>query len=290
MKKIFLLSAVLTLVFTSCDKGDEVGTFGANNTIVGFPDNFSKSFFTNVSTGELLVPTTLVSYVNETYPSDVTINWSVDPSSTAVAGVDYDLPTSTTVTIPSGSTTANIPFTVHPNVFDPSDPKKLVLRMNTVATGNALVGEQFRLVTITLQGVCVSDIGGNYSTSTLRVNNGAIYTFANEVITPTAPGGSEYITTYVGPYYCTGQAPGSANTVNLPAGTVAGYVFTDICDTMQLATQNLAAVFSNEVRQSPAQFANSVRNPITGVMVIYYSVYFTGNTVERQFVSTYTPI
>jgi hypothetical protein len=100
-----------------------------------------------------------------------------------------------------------------------------------------------------------------------------------------------YLSSYIGPYYCAGQTPGtSGNTIQLPAGTNAGYVFDDVCGVLGLETQNLAAAFTNEVRQSPAQKALSTVNLTTGVITIHYSIFFTGNTVERPFITTLTPL
>lgn len=292
MKKLILLSAVFSLFFIGCSDDDEVGTFGPNSTIVGFQDSIlSRTYITDFEDSDLNVPVGLISFENETFPSEVTLQWSIDPTSTATAGVEYDMPSSTTVVLPSGSSVVYIPFNVHPNTFDPSNPKDIVINLTTATGAGAIIGEQFKKVRVTLVGVCSSELEGNYSTSTFRPDNNATYTFANEVITKTAdPTGSEYKTTYVGQYYAGPQAPGSANTVVLGPATSAGYTFTDICGNLKMSTQNLASIYSNEVRQSAAQFANSFENPVTGVLVIRYSIFFTNNTVERPFISTYTPL
>lgn len=289
MKKILLLSTVFSLLFVSCNS-DEVGTFGPNQTIVGFTDSFSATYITDFSDADLNVPVNLVSYQNETYPSDVNVQWSVDDSSTAVEGVDYDMPASTNALISSGTTVGNILINVHPNLFDPFNPTKLVLNMVSVPSANAIIGAQYQKVTITLQGVCSSNMAGHYSTSTLRVNNGAVYTFADEEFVQLVSGGADYKTSYVGAYYGAGQVPGSTGTALLAATTNAGYTFTDICNNIKLETQNLGSAYTNEVRQTPTQFSNSHRNPATGVVTVYYSVWFTGNTIEREFISTYTPL
>ena len=135
---------------------------------------------------------------------------------------------------------------------------------------------------------CGSFLSGDYRNVTTRVDNGTVYTYTNDIVTKVGDG--TYTTTYIGNYYCTGQTPGdSGNTFNLPAGTSAGYTFTDVCTVIGLGTQNLASVYSNEVRQSAAQKANSFVNPVTGVITIYYSVFFTSNTVEREFITVLTP-
>jgi hypothetical protein len=136
---------------------------------------------------------------------------------------------------------------------------------------------------------CASFLEGSYSNSTFRPDNGATYTFAVDNVTKI--GDALYRSSYIGPYYCTGQTPGtSGNTIQLPAGTNAGYVFDDFCGVLGLETQNLAAAFTNEVRQSADQKALSNVNAITGVITIHYSIFFTGNTVERPFITTLTPL
>lgn len=291
MKKIFLLGLVASLALFSCSEDDsKFPVAGPNSTIVGFPNKaVTENFKTNLATANLNVAVHLISYANETFPSaDITSTWSVDASSTAIAGVDYDtVGTNNSVTIGAGKNVGFIPFTVYPIVYDAFNPKKLVLNLNTTsATG--IIGSQYKQVTVTLQGVCVSDIGGAYTASTLRINNGVTYTFGSEFFTPTT--GTSYKTNYVGPYYSPGQVPGGSTSVNLGAGTSAGYVFTDVCGKIRLQTQQLASIFSNEVRQSDTQYNNSSLNTATGVVTVHYSIFFSGNTVERAFISTYTPL
>lgn len=291
MKKIFLLGFIASLSLFSCNEDDsKFPVVGPNATIVGFPlVAVTENFKTNLASADLKVAVHLISYKNETLPSaDITSTWSVDPSSTAVAGVDYaKVGTNDSVTISAGNNVGFIPFKVFPIVYDAFNPKKLVLNLNTTNAGG-LIGSQYKQVTVTLQGVCVSAIGGNYTVSTLRVNNGAVFTFGTEAFTPTV--GTSYKTNYVGPYYSPPQTAGSSNTINLGAGTSAGYVFTDVCGKIRLQTQQLASVFSNEVRQSGAQYNVSSLNTVTGVVTVHYSIFFSGNTVERQFISTYTPL
>ena len=140
---------------------------------------------------------------------------------------------------------------------------------------------------------CESFLSGSYSTSTLRVNNGTIYTHALENFILVGNGAVTYRNDYIGAYHSAGQTPGTSSlggpTVELQ-GTSAGFTFSEICGKIKVETQNLASLYSNEVRQSQAQFDASTVNPNTGVVTIYYSIWFTGNTVEREFISTYTPL
>ena len=156
--------------------------------------------------------------------------------------------------------------------------------MSNLDNGSAHMNIEKTTVTVS----CGSFLEGLYSNSTFRPDNGATYTFAQDNVRKTGDG--LYLTSYIGPYYCAGQTPGSANTIQLPAGTNAGYVFKDVCSELGLETQNLAAAFTNEVRQSAAQKALSTVDLTTGVITVHYSIFFTGNTVERPFITTLTPL
>ena len=297
MKKAILLSAVFALFFVNCseDEGD-IDTFGPNTTIVGFADDFTSNQGTNIDDAIITVPVDLISYANETLPtSDVTVQYEVDASSTAVAGVDYDVPTNASVTIPAGSTVATFPITIHPSAFDPESPRTLVL--NLTSASNAVVGLQYSQITITLQGVCVSELEGVYSSVGLRVETGTQYFFTNEDITKI--GLSTYETEYIAGYHGVSSPPGIfVTTANPPvtgptnalASPTALLTFTEVCGKLKVDTQNLANYYTNEVRQTPAQFEISNVDEETGVITIAYSIFFSGNTIERPFISVYTPL
>jgi hypothetical protein len=299
MKKTILLSAIFAMFLTNCsdDEGD-IDSYGPNATIVGFSaEETSSTFGTNLDESTLIVPVDLISYANETLPtSDVTIQWSVNEElSTAEAGVDFDMPANTTVVIPAGSTVATFPITVHPSVFDPFAPKVLVLDLTSAS--NAIVGAQYSQVAITLQGVCVSELAGEYSTFTTRVENGNTYSWDSETISLLE--GSTYTTENIGGYHGASGTPGVVvvaatgdilATTPLPAAPVALLTFTEVCGKIKVDTQNLANAYTNEVRQSPAQYDMSMVDDETGVITIAYSIFFTDNTIERPFISVYTPI
>lgn len=157
--------------------------------------------------------------------------------------------------------------------------------MSNLDNGTAHMNMQKTKVTV----ACGSFLAGIYSNSTLRPETGTIYTFAADEVVKLGDG--LYRNSYIGPYYCAGQAAGtSGNTIQLPAGTIAGFTFTDVCGVLGLETQNLASAFTNEVRQSPAQKALSNVDLVTGVLTIHYSIMFSDQTVERPFVTTLTPL
>ena len=287
MKKLLLLT-VLSLGFLSCND-DEPQAFGPNQTIVGFADDAStSSYLTDVTSEALNVPISLIGFANETLPGEVVVSWSIDPSSTAVSGVEYTITGSQTAVISAGNTTGTANFVVYPTTLNPATPKTIVINLTTVVSNNAIVGEQYKQVVVTLQGVCNSQLQGNYTNSTFRPSNGATYTFADEVWTKNGGTIADYTANHVGQYFGATQGAGSAGTAQL-APAVALFFFSDVCDQIKVNQHNLADAYTNIVTQSATQFGNSFADPDTGVVTIHYSVWFTNNTVERQFIGTYTP-
>ena len=165
MKKLFLLIVISSLAFVSCDDED-VKLAGPNSTIVGFPTPaYSENFLTNIPNATFKIPVNLISYANETFPTDVVLKIEVDPSSTAVAGTNFETPASNIVTIPAGSNSASFELKVFPTTFDPFAAKKVVFKITSVNSNNGIIGQQFEKVAITLQGVCPSFLAGNYTLS-----------------------------------------------------------------------------------------------------------------------------
>lgn len=130
-------------------------------------------------------------------------------------------------------------------------------------------------------------LNGMYSVVTTRLETGALSNWANEEIFFMDV--DTYKTTTVAQYYGSEGDPGTGVTLPL-AVPDAGYTFQRVGDNILVETQGLASgAYSNEIRQTPAQYALSTINTATGVITVEYSVFFTGNTVERPFRSVYTP-
>lgn len=292
MKKLILLSFML-LSLVSCND-DEPMIAGPNQTVVGFPvtaaDNTFTAFFsTELATATLKVPMNLISYNNEVYPSDVVVGYSITTESTATSGVEYSAPSSLVGVVETGNSSDYIEMQVNPNVFDPEDPKQIVIEMFTVNSGNAIISENHKKIVVILQGVCPSALQGGYQTTTTRLSNGTNYVWTSQVISKTDLFGTEYITEFVGPYIAPGQTPASSgNSAVLPAATNAGYKFTEVCGKFKVETQNLGNVYTNLVLQSPAEYDLSVLDPDTGVITVYYTITFASG--NRAFRSVYTPL
>lgn len=176
MKKLTLFTVLFSLFFIGCSDDDEVGTFGPTQAIVGFPQtSIAKNFLTDVPSQQFTVPVGLITYPNETLPGALSVQWSVDPSSTAIPGVEYDIVASNSITIPAGSSIVNIPFVAYPTTLDPDVPKTLVLN---VTSNNAIVGAQYKKVVITLQGVCPSNLEGTYF---INYTTGPVYSEVSSI-------------------------------------------------------------------------------------------------------------
>ena len=140
------------------------------------------------------------------------------------------------------------------------------------------------VLTVTLPA---DTLAGTYTASTERLETGAMYSWSNEVLD--YAGVDTYNTTTVGAYYGAGGDPGTGATVAI-VPVDAGYTFSRVGNNLLVATQSLGNYYTNEVRQSPAQYAVSTINTVTGVITVEYSVFFSENTIERPFRSIYTPI
>jgi hypothetical protein len=300
MKKIFKISLFLfaSIAFTSC----------SNDTSDTLTDSQTQG-------GLLTVQTTNLIYAQGSAPTDafpVTISGfqgrekiqTVDVYKQFITfdGVTSEKVLMKTLTFPnvdqletvsytfdyneliSGLSVNGVPLPTDDSTLNIGDAWELTY-MSNLDNGNAHMNVQKTKVTVS----CGSFLEGLYSNSTVRTETGVVYTFAEDNVRKIGDG--LYLSSYIGPYYCAGQTPGtSGNTIQLPAGTNAGYVFDDVCGVLGLETQNLAAAFTNEVRQSAAQKALSTVDLTTGVITIHYSIFFTGNTVERPFITTLTPL
>ena len=154
-KTILLLTAVVLSSFMfSCDEDDDRNVY----------DGGEVTYFTETA-GSLFVtsdnPSTSIEVVTTTTSSAArTFNIEVDnDASTAQAGVDYSLP-STTVTIPAGSYFGS--FDVN-GIFDGALEEGSTLVLKLTGAGIGVFDNEFSLGIFKL---CESDLGGMYSVTT----------------------------------------------------------------------------------------------------------------------------
>lgn len=284
MKKLFLFLSLSTLLF-SCS--DDDNALGPNETIVGFRSSSSVEYLTNdVADAELPVVVRLISYANEQYPdNEIVANWTIiapedylNPDDFATQaeydaelqtfaqdGVEFDIPSggSGTLSLAAGQTFTSFPINVHPITLDPDFPKKIVVRL--VSASNAIIGAQYQTTVISLQGVCASDLAGDYS---LTTGSG---TFP---VTITALGNGNY----------------TLNAIMLPGGIWVGgspipYNFSDVCGQIIIDTPILGGGYY--------MLGSGTVNP-DGSITITYDLYQggapSGTPVFANMTGTYYPL
>ena len=145
------------------------------------------------------------------------------------------------------------------------------------------VNYQSGVLTVTEPAV---PLQGVYNVMVEKLNNtGGPYFFTNETVTNTAL--NQYRTTNTANYYPQGGTPGSTGTVGL-AYYQPGYTFKRVGYNILVEDQLLFDYFSNPISQTPTQFNASTYNPTTGVIIIEYTIMFSG--VPREYRSTYNPV
>ncbi|MDN3205809.1 hypothetical protein [Algoriphagus sediminis] len=160
MKKLYSLIALAVLAVTATACFDDPGTevFFEGNLVEwadGRLPNGTQFTGVRASEDQTDVFELEVNRVSTDGNGAITVNVEVDPSSTAVEGVHYNL-SATSTTINGGDWVANFPVTILTGNIDPSETPDLVLNI-TSATG-AEVSSNYGSVTLRIRVVCPSEI------------------------------------------------------------------------------------------------------------------------------------
>lgn len=285
MKKLKMITLMLLSVAAlySCVE-DDAEDFGSGPYVVGFKNAQGSYIYTNLDVNPVQIsePINLIGGSNgTTSPVDITIPFSVDASSTAVAGTDYTLNTTgNMITLQAGSDFVQLPLTVNPAALPGNTPKTIVINLGQ-PNANTVVSDAKRTITITI-AKCESDLAGLYSLQVTRLDNNAIYNFPNEMITALpAQGIGVYETSTTGPY----------DDLTLDGAPRNGFIFRDVCQTVQIDEQNLGDFYSNLVYGNP-EMTNEVNlDPVTGDVVsitMNYTITFAAG--NRKFTAVYTKL
>jgi len=171
MKKIKLIFSLLTLslLSVSCIVDDDVESNASTTYVYGFTQSArSLSYENSGDIVDVTVPVIFLSSPNGlTSGAATTITYEVDTvNSTAVEGTEFDFSSpSRTVTIAPGSTTVNIPLKINTGALVPGaeNATKIVLKLtNLTSDSGGLLSANFSTLTITLNGLCFSDLEGEY--------------------------------------------------------------------------------------------------------------------------------
>lgn len=144
---------------------------------------------------------------------------------------------------------------------------KLVVRFEDVSGSTTVAGSQKSLV-LTLNYACPSFLAGDYTVVVLR--DGAVITPYSDV-TITNTGIGEYRTSEVGHW------------AQASLGYTPGFTFTDVCNVLNVPSQNLVDAYGNIVQGTKPGSAD----PVTGILEIEYSISSSG--WSSVYTCTYTP-
>ncbi|MCB0445197.1 MAG: hypothetical protein KDC68_06015 [Gelidibacter sp.] len=157
MKKIFLLLTCVSLLstFTSCNDEEDIHVYDSGD-IAYFEETASSLFVTSDNPSESIeIVSTVTSSADRTY------NIQIDPSSTAVEGVEFTLGSST-LTIPAGEYFGTV--TVN-GIFDGALETGSTLVLNLTSTTNE-VATFDTTHTVSIFKLCESNLGGTYEVTT----------------------------------------------------------------------------------------------------------------------------
>ena len=161
--RIILIAVLSSFMFSSCLVEDDELDFGDSPVLVQFENSAVTANFIkddqNPETFTYDIPVVLIGGKNQPISRPVDVTVSVDPSSTATEGVEYNLLTKS-VTIPAGETSASIQIEVPSGNLDPFDPKTLVL---DITSSSETVSENSK-TSVDLQAACPFDITTFYGT------------------------------------------------------------------------------------------------------------------------------
>lgn len=161
--RIILIAVVSSFMFSSCLVEDDLVDFGDTPVLVQFESTDATAIFikddVNPETFTYDIPVVLIGGKNQPISKSVDVTVSVDPSSTATAGGEFNL-LDTMVTIPAGETSASIQIEVLSGNLDTEDPKTLVLR---IESSSLTISESFK-TSVEIQAACPFDITGFYGT------------------------------------------------------------------------------------------------------------------------------
>ncbi len=270
--KYFLLLFFSVGIITSCwddeaiyelndDGPNLVGFRDANTTIGGIANGDEYSFLLPI---KVFGPT--VTELTAAVTATVETSTGTPGANEIIAteGVHYRLD-NPTITLEKGNNyLGNFPITLlSEGIVAPLAQTPVVFLRVTQVDGAGNVLHSGKPIKITLNYLCFSNLAGNYKLTIERTSTTGANSVIerDEVITETATG--TYRTTYVGHWTPDQLAPGKP-----------GFTFTDVCNNITIAEQNLADYWANIVTGQGAP--NGTYNPETGTIYLEYTVCASG--------------
>lgn len=273
---------LVSLMFTSCLVDDSAPSDNNDQgpNFVGFSTgSFNATATADGSTYDFVLPIEVNGPTFEDVTGEFTASISIDPSSTAVEGVHYQLPNKTVTVSSANNLISNLGFTVLTDGIEPplAETPVLTLNISEVSSGQVVPNGRTGSIDINLLYLCSSELDGAYSVSVryVRSSSGIDQTYTgSDIIDKTGDG--QYRTRAAGHWEITG-GPGAI-------GGTPGFDFVDVCDQITIPAQNLVNLYSNIVE---GVSGSSSVNPDTGVITFTYTVCASDC---REYFATYTPL
>lgn len=250
----FLILMALSLSFTSCLVDDDVLTDAISETpdLVGFTSSTLNALVTEGTGSYDRSATVKVIGPNRaSITEDVALTIEVNSASTAIAGIHYDLSTTSVTLTPEGDLTGEVPFTVLSDDSSISAPSTFTLILDIVGTsgGNGVIPSgRTGSLKINISYLCNSDLAGDYVTTSGP--------FANVTVTELADGVYEHST-----------LPGLTS-----GGNAIPFEFSDSCGDITIDTLVLGGGYL-------VQGSGTV-DPTTGVITINGYILYNSTTVD----------
>lgn len=273
--KYFLIFVIGLVVANSC-LVDDTAKYDLNDdgpNLAGFAD--TRTSFSFVSDGNEYQFTLRMKLIGPTFmdvKTPVTVTIEPDESSTAIEGTHFRLDQTSIILDPNNNFLGLFPVTIlTEGIIAPLDEIPVLVLKVASASGNGSVLNNGKKIEIVLNYGCFSNLAGTYDCHLIRTDaSGAQFQYDFvDVITETGVG--EYRTTEVG-HWIGGLGVGTP-----------GFTFLDVCNVISVPTQNLVDYYSNEVW---GHLPGSV-DPDTGVITIYYTIWFAAG--NRTYEAVYTP-
>jgi hypothetical protein len=274
MKKIIaLLTLAIVGISCSADSNLPDAQFGNTPRVVGFLKTTQNvPFFFDQGVVRKEFPfDVLGTGTGAPYNSAITLTYTVDPSTTAVVGDEFNwVNAASTVVIPAGQSFGMLPLDINTGNFDPIAKTSLVLNISAVDQDGFVISAQNKQVTINFIG-CLSELAGTYTVVVTR-GDGVVRTYTNETV--------ELVDVNYFKTRTTGQ---------WAAGTIApdqGYNFTDICGDISVGLQHLAQeYYSNTVTGLTTDGTDGEVLTATSFQVTYEISFAAGN---QTYTNVYT--
>ncbi|MGX1023168.1 hypothetical protein [Psychroflexus sp. MBR-150] len=272
--KIFVTLFISATLLNSCVVDDSVDVkYNQSDYVIGFKSDLAaESFFEDIGPVQKSYPIDVLGgQDNRLLEEPITVNFEIDPASTATQGQEFNFLTEgTSLTIPAGSDFVGFPLEILTGGLNPDEPTVLILKLTSTNSEGSVISSLNNTLQITFVG-CQSTVDlYDYQVTTVRQSDNALVKFGVESLEQLEV--NFFRTESTGPY-----GPDSAGG---PIASQNGFTFTDICGDITVSKQGLAnGTYSNQV------YGSGSVDPETGNIQITVTIEFpSGN---QTYIHTY---